>query len=126
MESYDAGSSGLMAILGGFLFVYGAIIILIIASLWKIFTKAGKPGWAAIIPIYNTIVLIEIVGKPVWWFILLLIPLVNIVILIILVHRLSLSFGQGVGMTVLLILLPFIGYPVLGFGSSKYVGAPKD
>ncbi|MEA2043640.1 MAG: DUF5684 domain-containing protein, partial [Bacteroidota bacterium] len=50
--------------------IYLAIIVLMIASLWKIFEKAGKPGWASIIPIYNLIVLLEIVGKPVWWFIL--------------------------------------------------------
>ena len=66
--SYDNGAAG--GILGAIGFVYFAIILLIIISMWKIFTKAGKPGWAAIIPIYNIIVLLEIVGKPVWWIIL--------------------------------------------------------
>ena len=122
METYDSG--GVAAIGTGILVVYFGILILIIASMWKIFTKAGKPGWAAIIPIYNLIVWLEIVNKPVWWIILLLIPFVNFIILIILVHRLSLSFGQGVGMTILMILLPFVGYPILGFGSAKYTGAP--
>jgi len=120
--SYDSG--GVAAIGTGILVVYFGILILIIASMWKIFTKAGKPGWAAIIPIYNLIVWLEIVNKPVWWIILLLIPFVNFIILIILVHRLSLSFGQGVGMTILMILLPFVAYPILGFGSAKYTGAP--
>lgn len=123
MDSYSG--SGLAAMGTGILVLYFGILILIIASMWKIFTKAGKPGWAAIIPIYNLIVLLEIVNKPVWWIILLLIPFVNFIILIILVHRLSLSFGQGVGMTLVLIILPFVGYPMLGFGSAKYVGAPK-
>jgi hypothetical protein len=126
METYDGGSSGLMAVGAGVLVVYFGILILIIASMWKIFSKAGKPGWAAIIPIYNLFVLLEIVGKPAWWFILMLIPLVNLVFAIIVIHRLSLSFGQGAGTTILLLLLPFIGYPMLAFGSATYVGAPKD
>ena len=102
--------------------IYFAVIILLIASLWKVFSKAGKPGWAAIIPIYNIIVLLEIVGKPIWWIILFFIPLVNIVVGIIVVHQLSLSFGQGVGFTIGLILLGFIFYPILGFGDSEYQG----
>jgi hypothetical protein len=128
MEQYDdyGSSSGLMALGAGVLIFYFAIIILIIASYWKIFTKAGKPGWAAIIPIYNAVVLLEIVGKPVWWIILFLIPIVNFVIAIIVLHRLAQSFGQGAGTTILLILLPFIGFPMLAFGSATYVGAPKD
>jgi hypothetical protein len=125
MEQYeDVGSSGLMAVGAGIMIFYFAILILIIVSYWKIFVKAGKPGWAAIIPIYNFIVLLEIVGKPVWWFLLMLIPLVNIIFIIIIIHRLSLSFGQGAGITILLLLLPFIGFPMLAFGDSKYVGAP--
>ncbi len=103
--------------------VYAAIIILFIASIWKIFTKAGKPGWAAIIPIYNIIVLLEIVGKPAWWVVLMLIPIVNIVVAIIVTHQLSKSFGQGVGFTIGLILLSFIFYPLLAFGDFKYQGA---
>lgn len=127
METSDySGDSGLIALFGAFAFVYLAIVVLILISMWKIFTKAGKPGWAAIIPIYNIIVLLEIVNKPVWWIILLCIPFVNIVILIILVHRLSLSFGQGVGFTLLLLLLSIVGYPLLAFGDYKYVGPLKD
>ena len=111
----DAGSN--MA--GNFISL--ALFILIIASLWKIFTKAGRPGWAAIIPIYNTIVQLQTVGRPVWWIVLLFIPLVNIVVAIILLNDLSKSFGRGVGTTLLLLFLPFIGFPMLGFGSAKYV-----
>lgn len=99
-----------------------ALFVLIIASVWKIFTKAGRPGWAAIIPIYNTIVQLQIVGRPVWWIVLLFIPLVNIVFAIIMLNDLSKSFGRGVGTTLLLLFLPFIGFPMLGFGSAKYVG----
>ena len=102
--------------------IYLAIIVLMIASMWTIFSKAGKPGWASIVPIYNLIVLLEIVGKPWWWLLLMLIPIVNIVILIIVWHNLSLSFGKGGGFTVGLILLGIIFLPILAFGDAKYVG----
>lgn len=124
MENYDPYSGGIMAAMGAFAFVYFIILVVMVAGLWKVFDKAGKPGWAAIIPIYNIIILLDIVGKPTWWIILMLIPFVNFIIAIILCHQLSLSFGQGMGMTILLIILPFVALPVLGFGSAKYSGAP--
>ncbi|MDC0271096.1 DUF5684 domain-containing protein, partial [Akkermansiaceae bacterium] len=93
--------------------------------IWKIFTKAGKPGWASIIPIYNVIVLLEIIGKPVWWIVLFLIPFVNIIISIITTNEVSKSFGRGAGTTVGLIFLPFIFYPVLAFGSAQYQGTQQ-
>jgi hypothetical protein len=102
--------------------LYVAIIVLIIASMWTIYTKAGKPGWACIIPIYNIIVLLEIVGKPWWWIFLFCIPLVNIVFLIMMYHALSLSFGKSAGYTVGIIFLSFIFLPILAFGDAQYVG----
>lgn len=103
--------------------IYLAVVVLVIASMWKVFTKAGKPGWAAIVPIYNTIVLLEIVGKPTWWIILLLIPFVNIIVLLIVINELSKSFGRGVGTTLGLIFLGFIFWPILAFGSAQYQGS---
>lgn len=102
--------------------IYLAILIFIIVSFWKVFEKAGKPGWAAIIPIYNIIVLLEIVGKPAWWVVLMLIPFVNLIVAIIVTNLLSKSFGKGVGFTIGLLLLSFIFYPILGFGDAKYGG----
>lgn len=99
-----------------------ALVVFLIAAQWKIYAKAGKPGWACIVPIYNQIVLLEIVGKPWWWFFLFLIPLVNIVFLIWVANLLSKSFGKSEGFTVGLILLPIIFYPILGFGDAKYNG----
>ena len=125
-QSYDGMNEGIIAAMGAFFFVYCAIFLLIIVSLWKIFTKAGKPGWAAIIPIYNAIVLLEIVGKPVWWILLLLIPFVNFFVGIYVMHLLSKAFGKDIVMTILLIFLPFIGYPMLAFGDATYGGPPKD
>lgn len=99
---------------------YLAFVVLALAAMWKIFTKAGKPGWAALIPIYNIIVLLEIVGRPVWWLVLMLIPFVNIVVAVIVTHDLSKAFGKGVGQTLLNLFLPFIGYPMLAWGNASY------
>jgi hypothetical protein len=111
---------------GFLIIVYIAIIVLLIAAQWKIYVKAGKPGWACIIPIYNVIVLLEIVGKPWWWLLLMLIPVINIIFAIWMTNLLSKSFGQTEGFTVGLILLPFIFYPILGFGEAKYLGPAGD
>lgn len=100
--------------------LYFAVVVLTIVSLWKVFEKAGKPGWASIIPIYNVIILLEIVKKPWWWLLLMLIPILNIILAIIVTHRLSLSFKQSVGFTLGLIFLPFIFYPLLAFGDYNY------
>ncbi len=108
----------------GFLVVlYLAIIVLAIAGLWKVFVKAGKPGWAAIIPIYNCIVLLEIVGRPIWWIILLLIPCVSIVVAFILCLDLAKAFGKDTAFGIGIFFLGFIFVPILGFGSATYVRA---
>lgn len=109
----------------GLLFYIGLIVFLIIAQ-WKIYTKAGQPGWACIVPIYNLVVLLQIVKKPIWWIILLLIPLVNYIIIIIVMNNLSKVFGKGIGFTVGLIFLPFIFFPILGFGDATYEGADEE
>lgn len=96
------------------------ILVLYIASMWVVFTKAGKPGWAAIIPIYNIIVLLEIVGKPIWWIILVII--LPFIFGIWMLNLLSKSFGKGVGFTLGLIFLGFIFFPILAFGDAKYNG----
>jgi len=103
-----------------------AFAVLLIAAQWKIFEKAEQPGWACIIPIYNTIILLRIVGKPWWWLLLMLIPLLNIILVIWMTNLLSKSFGKDEGFTVGLIFLSFIFYPILGFGSAKYLGPYGD
>jgi hypothetical protein len=103
--------------------LYLAIVVIIIIAWWKIFTKAGKPGWAILIPIYNIIVMLEIVGKPTWWIvIILLVPIANIIFLIWMINLLSLSFGKDVGFTLGILFLGFIFIPILGFGSAEYQG----
>ncbi len=98
------------------------VAILMIAALWKIFTKAGQPGWACLIPIYNIYILCKIVGRPGWWVILMLIPFVNFIIAIILCIDLAKCFGNGVGFGLGLAFLGIIFFPILGFGSSQYIG----
>lgn len=100
--------------------VYLAVLVLVIAGVWKVFSKAGKPGWAALIPFYNTIVLLQIAGRPLWWFFLLFVPLVNIVVAFIIINDLAKSFGKSIGWTIGLVFLPFIFYPMLGFGKATY------
>jgi uncharacterized membrane protein YhaH (DUF805 family) len=121
MNEYEGG--GLAAgigVVGGI--IYLAIIVLFIAGMWKTFEKAGKPGWAALIPIYNAIVLIEIIGKPMIWILWMLIPCVNIVFGIWATNLLSKSFGKSEGFTVGMIIFPYIFWPILGFGDAKYLG----
>lgn len=102
--------------------VYIALAILALAGMWKTFDKAGKPGWAAIIPIYNIIVMLEIAGKPIWWIILFLIPCVNIVIVLLVMIDFAKAYGKGAGFGIGLWLLGFIFFPLLGFGDAKYIG----
>jgi hypothetical protein len=98
------------------------IALFLIVAMWKVFTKAGQPGWASIIPIYNLYVWCKIVGRPGWWIILLLIPFVNFIIGIILSIDLAKSFGKGAGFGIGLALLGIIFWPILGFGSAQYHG----
>ena len=99
-----------------------AIIIAVIAGIWRVFTKAGKPGWAAIIPIYNLIVLLEIAGKPLWWIILFFIPLANLIAAILVGLGVAKNFGKSDAFGIGLGLLGFIFYPILGFGDAQYQG----
>jgi hypothetical protein len=126
MENYDSSSvsmfAGIAAIFMAMLIPILIIAVVVIIGKWKIYEKAGKPGWAAIVPIYNWIVMLEIVGKPIWWIFLFLIPCVNIVFLIWTINLLSKSFGQSEGFTVGLLLLGVIFYPILGFGNYQYLG----
>ncbi len=109
---------------GVFLFIQLAIVVFYIVTMWKIFAKAGKPGWACLIPIYNFFVMLDIAGKPAWWFLLLLIPFVNIVVGILVLASLAANFGKGGGFVAGLIFLPIIFYPILAFGSAQYKALP--
>lgn len=106
--------------LGAIGIIYLALIVFLIVTMWKIFTKAGKPGWASIIPIYNVFVMLDIAGKPAWWFLLFLIPFVNFIVGILVIAGIATNFGKGGGFVVGMILLPIVFYPILAFGSAQY------
>ncbi len=116
LEQINQGGSALPGIIGLL------IVILVIASIWKVFAKAGEPGWAAIVPIYNLVVLLKIAGKPIWWIILLIIPIVGFIMSIVIAVGLAERFGKGTGFGIGLALLPFIFYPILGFGDAEDEG----
>ena len=98
---------------------YFAFIIFMIVVMWKIFVKAGKPGWGIFIPIYNIILQLEIAGRPIWWIFLFLIPFVNIIFGIIIVLDIAKAFGKGTGFAIGMIFLPYIFFPILAFDSSE-------
>ncbi len=102
--------------------VYLVFVVAILAAFWRVFTKAGEPGWAILVPFYNIIVLLKIVGRPWWWLILAMIPFVNFIFAIIINIDLAKSFGKGVGFAIGLILLAPIFIMILGFGDARYQG----
>ncbi len=116
----NSGGGGIAAMF--MMLVWLAVMIAVLAGFWKVFVKAGKPGWACLVPIYNIIVMLQIVGRPLWWLVLLLIPFVNFVVLIIISIDMAKSFGKGTGYGIGLAFLGAIFYPMLGFGDAKYQG----
>ena len=109
--------------LGIMLFVYLAIMILTLVGIMRVYSKAGQPQIAAIIPIWNLVALCQMAGKPTMWVLLILfVPIVNVILLVIVIHEISLAFGKGVGMTLALLFLGPIGWMILGLGSAQYSG----
>lgn len=130
----SASSTALGAALGtmlGFIIVFSLIVcVLSIIAMWRIFTKAGKPGWASIIPVYNMVVLFQIVGMNPWLLLLYIVPFVNyvasIVLIIMLGIKLAKVFGKSSGFAVGLIFLNTIFMLILGLGNAEYVGIPES
>lgn len=114
----------LLPILGGLIAI--AFAVFMIAAMWKMFVKAGQPGWAAIIPIYNTYILLLIVDKPGWWLVLYLIPVASFIVNIIVFFAIAEKFGKTGGFAIGMILLPVVFMPILGFGSAKYMAADEQ
>ena len=116
----DSGGGQMNGTTMGLIVLDVALIILMVAAMWAVFKKAGEPGWAALIPIYNIMVLLKIAGKPMWWVILMLIPFVNIIVLIIAIVGLARNFGKGAGFALGLVFLAPIFYPILAWGDARY------
>lgn len=117
MNSGGSGIGGLIAAL-----VVLVVIVFYLGASWRVFSKAGRPGWLSIIPIVNTVVLLHIVGRPWWWVLLLFVPIVDFVILVLVFYDLARSYGHGAGFFLGLFFLSFIFYPILGYGGSRYRG----
>ena len=108
----DDGSGGVGIVMS---VIYVVVAIVMIVSMWKVFEKGGKPGWASIVPIYNIIVMLEIADKPLWWVLLLFIPIVNVVISIMVMISFAEAYGKSAGFGIGLALLPVIFLPILAF-----------
>jgi hypothetical protein len=119
----SGGGSGLEGLL--VLILYLVLLAVVVGGTWKTFAKAGEPGWAAIIPIYNQYVMLKI-GDNEWWWLLVIffVPIVNLYGLYKMYKGVATAFGQGIGFTLGLWFLPFVFFPLLGFGDYSYRGPP--
>jgi Ca2+/Na+ antiporter len=119
----DSGGTGAALFGSAFTLIILAVGVICLVGMWKVFTKAGQPGWACIIPIYNIYVLLQIAGRPAWWLVLFFIPVVSLVAWIIVAIDVAKAFGQSTAWgVVMLVLLSFIGFLMLGFGNYRYIG----
>lgn len=101
-----------------------AVMITMIVAMWKLFEKAGQPGWAAIVPFFNFYTTLKVVGRPGWWLALMFIPIANVVVGILVAVDLAKAFGRDGGFAALLILLPFVGFPMLAFNANTVYRGP--
>lgn len=123
MNSGDLAYSAAAGAIGaGYIIFCLVIIVVSLVGMWKVFTKAGKPGWAAIVPFYNAYCLFEMSFGNGWLFLLAFVPCVNFVVTIMCCFKLAKAFGQGAGFGLGLVFLPFIFMMILGFGDAEYIG----
>jgi len=127
--SSAAGAGAVFAVLGFMFIIMIGIWVFMAIAMWKMFEKAGEQGWKALIPIYDTWILAELVGRPGYWGLFPLlgfIPFVGsilaLIVSVILYIDTAKAFGKEPVWALLLIFVPFVGFPILGFGSAKYVG----
>lgn len=120
-QSSDSGAAGAIGGIIG-LVIGLAIAAVMIASIWKVFEKAGEPGWAAIVPIYNLVVMVKIADRPIWWVALFFVPIANAIVPFIIYIDIAKKFGKSALWGIGLVLLPIVFFPMLGFGSAAYGG----
>ncbi len=113
----QGGTTGMI-----FMAVWLVVCLAILAGIWKVFTKAGQPGWGVLVPLYNFYLLTKIAQRPAWWLILMFVPVVNLIVAVVLSMDIAKHFGKGAGFGVGLAFLGFIFYPILGFGGAQYDG----
>ncbi|WP_375561700.1 DUF5684 domain-containing protein [Bernardetia sp. OM2101] len=117
-----------IGIIGSLIFgvIYLGLIVFFIATYWKIFEKAGKPGWASLIPIYSSLVFMEIINKPKIWVLYMFIPFVGLYWAILSVVEFAKVFGKDTGFAIGIIFLPIVFLPMLAFGDAQYQGASGE
>ena len=114
-------------LLAGLFFLgFIGVFVLAFAGMWKMFEKAGNPGWTSLIPVYNMILLVRMAGKPDIWILYMFIPFANIIFGILVVMDVAKKFGQSSAFGLGMIFLPMIFYPILGFGDARYLGVPNQ
>ncbi|MFZ0799105.1 MAG: DUF5684 domain-containing protein [Terriglobales bacterium] len=124
LEQFRNPSGGFFS--GGMLLFWLAVMVIVIIGGWKVFEKAGQPGWAILIPFFNAYIILKIAGRPGWWLLLYFIPLVNVVIALIVAIDVAKAFGQSALFGFILnFLLGGIGFLILGFGNYRYLGPPN-
>ncbi len=118
LAQQGGGGGGMFGML-----IWLAIVGVVVASMWKVFEKAGQPGWGAIVPVFNLYLLTKIANRPAWWMVLFFIPFVNFLAFGVISFDIAKSFGKGAGFGLGLFLLGFVFYPMLAFGSAEYQNA---
>jgi hypothetical protein len=106
----------------GFLLVSLLITVVTLAGIWKIFVKAGHPGWTSLVPLYNVILWLQMIGRPWWYLAALFFPGVNAILWLIIAFGTARSFGRGILFALGVTFLPFIFIPIIGFGQAAYIG----
>jgi hypothetical protein len=101
------------------------VAVMSIMVMWTIYDRAGQPGWASLVPIYNMIILLKIAGRPAWWVLLMMVPLVNFIILFMICMDLAVAFDRGIPFAAGLFFVPFVFFPLLAFGEPDYVGPAR-
>lgn len=102
--------------------IYLAVAIVMLVAMWKVLAKAGQPGWACIVPIFNIYIMLKVADKPIWWILLFFVPIANIVVAFLMMIGIAEKFGKGAGFGVGLTLLGFIFFPILAFTDATYQG----
>lgn len=113
----DGGGGGIVVLV-----VYLAIMIVLVVANWKIFEKAGQPGWACLVPFYNIYIFLVIAGKPAWWILLFCVPLVNIIFGVMACIAFAQKFGKDALFGVGIALLGIVFLPILAWGDAEYIG----
>ena len=110
-----------------FLILFIIFFIASVVGLYKIYEKAGYPGWYILIPFYNFYIWLKIIKKPLWWYIFLLIPFINVFTVLLMIVEIVKCFGKfGLGAQALSVLFPYVYLPYLGFSQNEKYTHPDN